>query len=319
MLVSSMKPCWRVRLAMRDAPRIALLSDARGWHEARLKRAFFRRGVRPVFVSLRACRLDPRAPLGLHLPGFTDRLPEAVFVRAIPGGSFEQVTLRLDVLHALAECGTLVYNPARAIERTVDKAMTSLLLHRARVATPPTWACESPAQARQRLRRETAAGHKLVLKPLFGSRGRGLQLLSSTAELPPPEAVDGVYYLQRYVPGTDTFGRDWRVMVVGGRAVAAMERRSEHWITNRAQGGLCLPCPLTAEFAAPAEAATAAVGASYAGVDLIRHRDGALQVLEVNGIPAWSGLQTVTPVDIAQTLVDDLLARLPQRHLEAVS
>ena len=37
--------------------------------------------------------------------------------------------------------------------------------------------------------------------------------------------------------------------------------------------------------------AAAAVGADHAGVDLIRDRSGGLQVLEVNGIPAWRGLQ----------------------------
>lgn len=49
----------------------------------------------------------------------------------------------------------------------------------------------------------------------------------------------------------------------------------------------------------------------YAGVDLIRDRGGQAQVVEVNGIPAWKGLQSVSRVNIAQRLVDDLL----ERHL----
>jgi glutathione synthase/RimK-type ligase-like ATP-grasp enzyme len=58
----------------------------------------------------------------------------------------------------------------------------------------------------------------------------------------------------------------------------------------------------------------------YAGVDLMRdRRDGKLYVIEVNGIPAWHGLQSVYRENLAQYLVDDLLARkLPQATMEMV-
>ncbi len=52
----------------------------------------------------------------------------------------------------------------------------------------------------------------------------------------------------------------------------------------------------------------------YAGVDLIRDRDGRLQVIEVNGIPAWKGLQSVTRDSIAQMLVNDFVDRYLQRR-----
>ncbi|MDX1606302.1 MAG: hypothetical protein R3202_08915 [Candidatus Competibacterales bacterium] len=289
--------------------RVALFTDSRGWHERRLTRALRRRGAEPVLLSLRECRFTPQ---GLDLPG-CDGLPAAAFVRNVPGGSFEQVTLRLGVLHALAEAGVAVANDARAIERTVDKAMTGYLLARRGIPCPPAWVGESFEQARARVVRETAAGHRLVLKPLFGACGRGLRLIDAPEALPPPEALAGVYYLQRYLPGDADGGRDWRVLVAAGRALAAMERRSTNWITNRARGGTCLPATLTPELADLAAAATDAVGADYAGVDLIRDPAGRLQVLEVNGVPAWRGLQAVTGTDLAQTLVDALLARCPTR------
>lgn len=60
--------------------------------------------------------------------------------------------------------------------------------------------------------------------------------------------------------------------------------------------------------------ATAALGLDYAGVDLIPDlsmpgETGVPLVLEVNGVAAWRGLQSVTTVDIAAALVDDLLDR----------
>jgi glutathione synthase/RimK-type ligase-like ATP-grasp enzyme len=57
-----------------------------------------------------------------------------------------------------------------------------------------------------------------------------------------------------------------------------------------------------------AQAAARALDMDYAGVDLLPTRDGP-QVLEVNGVAAWQGLQRVTPVDIAGAIVADLLGR----------
>jgi tetrahydromethanopterin:alpha-L-glutamate ligase len=55
-------------------------------------------------------------------------------------------------------------------------------------------------------------------------------------------------------------------------------------------------------------------------VDIIRDVQGQAFVVEVNSMPAWAGLQEVSEIDIAQTLVDDLLARrLPRLTLDSVS
>ena len=91
-----------------------------------------------------------------------------------------------------------------------------------------------------------------------------------------------------------------------------MLRRGASWVNNVAKGGRCEALELTAELAHLAESATATVGADYAGVDIVRGEDGRLWVIEVNGIPAWKGLQRVAGVDIAVALVDDFL----HRHLE---
>ncbi|HKW41170.1 MAG TPA: RimK family alpha-L-glutamate ligase [Gemmatimonadales bacterium] len=292
--------------------RIAIVSDDRGWHGARLQHAFRARRVDVRLVSLRACRIDlTHGSHGLKIPGFERRLPDGVFVRGVPSGTLEQIVLRLDVLHALRELGIPVYNDARAIERTVDKGMTSFLLHEGGLATPPTCVTESAAQARAWLLRETAAGHDVVVKPLFGAQGLGLRRLTGGNDIPRAEECGGVWYLQRYI---ETGGRaggwhDWRVFVIGGIAVAAMLRRGASWVNNVARGGRCESAALDPELERLAVRACDAVGADYAGVDLIRDRDGRLHVLEVNGVPAWRGLQSVTHVDIADRLVEDFLSR----------
>jgi RimK family alpha-L-glutamate ligase len=305
--------------------RVAIMTDATGWHTRELQRALRARGATGRCVDLADCRVDTtHAWHGLVLPGFGEGLPDAALVRGIAGGSFEQVTKRLGVLHALAALGVPVYNEARAIERSVDKSMTSLLLHAAGLPTPPTWALESLSAAQRLVTRESAAGRALVLKPLFGSQGKGLLKLGwvDGAHVPLPtepalggaEAAlyGGLAYLQRYVEPLAAPGHDWRVLVAGGRAVAAMRRDSAHWVHNVARGARCEPQSLDTgdgpALARLAVAATAALEMDYAGVDLVPTREGPL-VLEVNGVAAWQGLQRVTPVDIAAALVDDLLGR----------
>jgi RimK family alpha-L-glutamate ligase len=294
------------------ASRILILTEEPGWHGAELRRALEARGARVLFASLRACRLDlAGGDPPVVLPGFADRLPDGVIVRDVPGGTLEQVVLRLDLLHALREYGVPVYNDARAIERTVDKAMTSFLLRRAGLPSPPTCVTESAAEAAAFLSAETASGREVVAKPLFGSLGVGLRRLGPGMALPAAEECGGVWYLQRYIDtGAGGQGsRDLRVLVVGGEAVAAMIRHGAGWVSNVAQGARCEPCPLDPELQALAAAACAVVGADHAGVDLIRDPEGRLQVLEVNGIPAWRGLQGTTTVDIAGRVAADFLSR----------
>jgi RimK family alpha-L-glutamate ligase len=302
--------------------RVAIFTDETGWHTRQLQAALRARGAEGRCIDLADCRIDTGSSWhGLVIPGFGRELPGAAIVRGIAGGSFEQVTLRLGVLHALRELGVPVYNDARAIERSVDKAMTSLLLHAAGIATPPTWAMESAAQAQRLVTRESAAGRSLVLKPLFGSQGKGLQRVGwvdgAHVALPDLAAYGSLAYLQRFVPPAsdtqdDSPGFDWRVLVVGGRAVAAMRRVSRHWIHNVKQGARVEPAALDPALADLALRAAEALQMDYAGIDILPTPDGP-QVLEVNGVAAWQGLQRVTRFNIAGCLVDDLLDRkLPQ-------
>ena len=296
------------------APRVAVFVDRKvDWHGRQLRAALRRRGAEPVLLSLADCGFALDAASGLSLPGFDGALPAAALVKTIAAGSFEQVTMRLGVLHALREAGVPVFNDARAIERCVDKSMTSFLLHRAGLPTPPTWSLESPEAAAAVVEREAGPGRPLVLKPLFGSQGRGLQLVEDAAGLPAATAVGGVYYLQRYVAGDGVGWRDWRVFVVGGKAVAAMIRHGVSWRTNAAQGARCEGVAATGELAALAVAAAAATGAGYAGVDIIRDAAGRFLVLEVNSNPAWAALQRVSAINIAQALADHLLAAAGRR------
>jgi tetrahydromethanopterin:alpha-L-glutamate ligase len=296
-----------------SAPIVALVSDGIDWHARTLTKALAAQGVRTIPTSLQACGIATQGASGLNIAGLGDRLPDAVLVRSMSGGTFQAVTLRLGILHALRANGVVVWNDARAIEHCVDKSMTSFLLARAGIPTPAAWAVETQSDAQAIVRRESPQG-PLVLKPLFGSQGRGLKLIRTADELPAPDEVAGVYYLQRYVgvEGGDGF-RDFRLLVSRGRVVAAMTRHAAGWITNVKQGGRPLPFVPDKHVKALAVHATHVVGAEFAGVDILHGPNGRPTVLEVNSMPAWSGLQKVTRASIARVLAGDLVAALAVR------
>jgi tetrahydromethanopterin:alpha-L-glutamate ligase len=290
---------------------VGLVVDRWDWHARGLGKAFAALGAAVRPIRLPSCGFDTQSATGLAIPGFA-RLPDAVIVRTMSGGSFEAVTMRLGVLHALRELGVTVWNDARAIERCVDKSMTSFLLARAGIPTPATWTTESREAAREVVRREAVHG-PLVLKPLFGSQGKGLRLINDEKELPEPGAVAGAYYLQRFM-GVEREGfRDFRLMVSRGRVIAAMARHAPSWITNLKRGGRPIAAVVDADLKDLAVRAAAAVGAAFAGVDILYGPDGRPTVLEVNSMPAWSGLQKVTTIDIAAVFARDLVAALSER------
>ncbi|MEW8049657.1 MAG: RimK family alpha-L-glutamate ligase [Candidatus Thiodiazotropha endolucinida] len=289
--------------------RIAIFTDDPGWHGARLREAFELHGCSCEFVSLQQCGFDiSGAGESLLIPGH-ETLPDGVFVRGVPGGSLEQVVLYLDILHALKHLGVCVYNDGRTIERSVDKGMTSFLLHTAGIPTPPTWVVGQEHDLTRIVMSEFKTGHQLVLKPLFGSQGNGLVRIRNGDTLPGQALYNGVFYLQRFIHTGNEGAHDWRVFVINGQAVAAMLRRGKGWISNVAQGARCHPAVLDQELKELAEAASNALAMSYAGVDILRDDKGQAYVIEVNSIPAWKGLQQVCQMDITQLLVDDFLSR----------
>lgn len=291
--------------------RIPIITDEAaqqgGWHGIALSNAFAKRGIQAEFVELQDCMIDlSRQHARIRIPHFRVQ-PSFAFIRGIAAGTLQQVITRLNILHILRMQGTYIYNDAKAIERTVDKGMTSFLLKHHGIATPATWVCESRQQAHDVISTQLQQHASLVIKPLFGSQGQGVRLVTQQDVLPLPRDmfVDGVYYLQQMV-NTGAHNYDYRVFVVNNKAIATMRRSGEGWLHNVARGAQCLLVE-DGEIQALAERAALAVDIDYCGVDIIRDADGQLWVLEVNSIPAWRGLQSVCPVDIAQTLVDDLI------------
>jgi ribosomal protein S6--L-glutamate ligase len=283
---------------------LALLSSGTGWHVRDLIRAASLLGHTAAVVDFRrlsAGVLAPPAPLHRF---------DAVIVRTMPPGSLEQVVFRMDLLQAVAARGVPVLNSPRALETCVDKYLTTARLAAAGLPVPPTVACQGADDA---LDAFVALGGDVVVKPLFGSEGRGMLRLSDPElawrTFRTLERTGAVLYVQQVIPHP---GWDLRVFVLDGRALAAMRRHApaQGWRTNVAQGGVGEAVAVEEPQAALALRAAAVLGAAAAGVDLLMGPDGRWHVLEVNAVPGWRALAPVTGIDVAAALVRSVAGRV---------
>jgi tetrahydromethanopterin:alpha-L-glutamate ligase len=287
---------------------LAALVSGFGWHVADLQRA-----AGHLDVALHAV---PFAEVSASVPELGSRASVwagdvnlmdvgGVLVRMMPPGSLEQVVFRMDALHRVAAAGVSVLNPPRAIEAAVDKYLSLALLAQAGLPVPATWAGQSAAQA---LDAFDDLGGDVVVKPLFGSEGRGLVHVADRElawrTFHALERIGAVLYLQRVVRHP---GHDLRLFVLGGAVLGAMRRHAPagDWRTNISLGGRAEPHRLSAQEERLAVAASRAVGAEVAGVDLILDGDRLL-VLEVNAVPGWRALSQVTGIDVAAAVLDSL-------------
>ena len=298
--------------------RVAVLGEPTGWHVGRLIDALERRGHHATAVRWTdlAAEVRTAAPTADGSPN-TDRfLPSAVatadlvVVRGMPGGGLEEVVFRMDLLGRLAARGTPVVNSPRGLEIAIDKYLALARIAAAGLAVPRTLVVQSPAAIEDAWR---ALGGDCVVKPLFGSRGRGIDRLTGPADVAalaarvaagPPAGT--VAYLQEFVPHD---GWDVRILVVGDTCFAVRRFAVPgEWRTNVSLGGRPEAFEPPRAWLDLARAAAGAVSTEVAGVDLLPASDGRTLVLEVNGVPGWRGLEAATGVPVADAVV---------RHLES--
>jgi ribosomal protein S6--L-glutamate ligase len=282
---------------------LAILAAGTGWHARDLVRAAAQLGHRAEILDFRRVQ----ASVGSEPRRLEDSPPgvapaPAVIVRTMPPGSLEQVVFRMDILHRWQAAGTRILNTPAALETCVDKYLATAKLAAAGLLVPPTIVCQHDDAAMEAF---TALGGDVVIKPLFGSEGRGMVRVSETEmawrTFRAIERVQAVLYVQRFIPHE---GYDLRAFVLGGRVLTAMRRRSNgDWRTNVAQGGKGEPITLTNQEEDLALRAAAALGADACGVDLLPGKDGLLYVLEVNAVPGWRALAPVTGIDVAAEIV----------------
>ena len=237
-------------------------------------------------AGLDARVLTPARLLALDRSGFGgEGAPRAVLLRLASGGPPDE----LAALEALAACRPWPWFDAPArVAAAHDKAGALQRLEAAGLPVPPSVCLRRDDD----LAEDDLPAGELVLKPARGSAGRGVTLgLDRAAALAHARAyvdLSGPALLQ----ARRGDGRERRVVIVGGRVVAAMERRADpgDGRANVARGAAARAITPEAEERDLALAAAAALGLSVAGVDLLRDGDRPL-VLEVNSCPGLEALE----------------------------
>ena len=284
---------------------VGVLGASASWHTRRLLAGFAAHDHEVLAVPATRLQSEVDEHGEVHVLGSDDLELDALdllLVRGLPRGSLEQVIFRMDALHVLAAHGVRCINNPRTIERTIDKSWAGAVLARAGVRTAPTIVCERYDGAMRAFER---LGGDIVVKPLFGAMGNGIVRVEDRdvahRVFRALELERTVYYVQRTIaPGGR---RDLRVLVVGNEIAGAMERVTDSWRANIARGARPRAVALGEAERHVALAAAAALEADIAGVDLLVAPDGAIVVLEVNGIPGWQALQSVCDADLTERVV----------------
>lgn len=290
-------------------PRVVALVSGLGWHVQDLQRAATDLSIdfSPLPFATLSGQCGGKAAAVASGHEDLTRV-DGVLVRMMPPGSLEQVVFRMDALHRLESLGVRLLNPPRAVETAVDKYLTLARLVQAGLPVPATWTGESPDEA---LAAFDQFGGDVVLKPLFGSEGRGLVRLSDRElawrAFHAMNRMNSVIYVQEFIHHP---GYDYRLFVLNDRVIGAIRRMScnNDWRTNVALGARAEAITPTPEMERLSLIAARSVGAIMAGVDLLpRNSDNGLTVLEVNAVPGWRALASATGVDVASALLNELL------------
>lgn len=202
--------------------------------------------------------------------------------------------------------GVRLFNSAEGVEVCDDKMLTYIALANGGVEIPdtlPAPLCYYPdARVREEYCRvvEERLGYPLVVKKSFGSWGMDVNLIQNFAEL---TKIAEEYKLfphlyQKYIAAKR--GEDTRVLVIGGKAVAAMRRRNDgDFRSNIELGGRGYPAEITKSYREISERAARLLSLDYCGIDLLEGEDGRPIVCEVNSNAFFNEAEKVTGVNIA--------------------
>lgn len=292
--------------------RIGILGKPTSWHVSDLQRAAAVRqdgqwDVVPLpfaamSADIRARSLSVRTPVGQvnDLQG--------IVVRTMPTGSLEQIIFRMDLLHSLAERGVPIINPPRALETAIDKYLTLARLQSVGHCVPDTIVTQSSEEA---LSAFHDLGGDVVVKPIFGSEGRGMVRVTDVEiarrTFHALQTIQAVFYVQRFILN---FGSDLRLLTIGDRVLGMRRVCRDHWKANLAQGATAEPLEIDSTLAEQALRAANTIGADMAAVDLLPALDGNLYALEVNAVPGWRGISRVLDIDVAQLVLSHIAAKV---------
>jgi ribosomal protein S6--L-glutamate ligase len=283
--------------------KIAILSRKHSLYSThRLVEAAHERGHSADVIDTLRCymNISSSAP-NVHYKGAVLKTYDAVIPRVGASVTFYGAA----VIRQLEMMGVFCVNDSVAITRARDKLRSLQILSKKGIGMPITGFAHSMAEIEDLIR--MVGGPPLVIKFLEGTQGIGVILVETTsAARSVLEAFLGLkvnIMVQEFI--REANGSDLRCFVVGGKVVAAMQRRAkstDEFRSNLHRGGTAVPIELTDEERKMAVRAAHIIGLNVAGIDMIRSNRGPL-IMEVNASPGLEGIEKTTGVDVAGAII----------------
>lgn len=207
----------------------------------------------------------------------------------------------------LEKCGMRLFNSHYAVEVCDDKMVTYIELSNRNIPMPetlPGLLCYDPQEeisAETLNRIEAHLGYPLIVKASYGSLGSGVHKADNRMQLSKiaKELQCKSHLFQQFIE--TSFGRDIRVIVIGGKFTAAMIRQSSgDFRSNLELGGVGTPVIPPDEVIEMCENTANILKLDYCGIDVL-FGENKYYICEVNSNAFFGGIEKVTGVNVAET------------------
>lgn len=227
-------------------------------------------------------------------------LPDFVLPRMGAGTTY----FALSILRHLEKLGVPCINSSIGVETVKDKLYTQQILAENNIPVPKTMLMKFPIDIDLV---ERQLGFPVILKTVSGSQGKGVFLAEKKSNLVDLAQIIEItnpkfnLILQEFI--SSSFGRDIRVIVVGGRAIACMERTAgdSSFKANYSLGGSVKAHEITPEIEWLATESARILALDIAGVDLLIDNDH-YKICEVNSSPGFQGLHSCYDINIPKEI-----------------
>ena len=218
------------------------------------------------------------------------------------------------VAELLEKAGYKLYNSIDSIIKCDDKMLTHICLANEGIKMPTTISstlCYTDNGNRDYLVEVIdKIGLPMIVKENYGSLGKQVYLANNHAELLEIEnkLIHIPHIFQQYIECSR--GKDYRIIVIGGKVVAYMKRENPYsYLSNLATGGTASIVELPRHYLDIAERCAKILGLDYCGVDILEGPHGEPIVSEVNSNAFYEGIEKTTGINVAGCYVDYLLSK----------
>lgn len=216
--------------------------------------------------------------------------------------ALHDVIIQASILEQIELMGIPVINRYYPVIRAKNKLHTLQILSAAGIPTVKTALIFTSDNL------EAAIKHiksfPLIVKTPFGSYGKGVSVFESKRSLNSTYDILSLktsLLIQQYIK--ESKGKDLRIMVIGDKAVASMERKARKgdFRSNLNIGGKAKAVEVNNELKNLAIKATKAINLEISGVDIIITNQGPA-IVEVNANPGLE-IEEITGINIAKKMI----------------